>query len=179
MPPLSGSSELLKGALVHCAAPGGEPMVLVFPYNPETLSRTLQPSPAQPDSGNPQETIVFTLALDGESVQQRAGIAPPALAVYPLLSAIELLMYPAENAVTLFVWGKNRILPVRVAGLRIVESVFSPDLSPLMASVEVTLVVASADAPGTSYLQRHIETLDSLAASAYTSSLAPLGVANL
>jgi hypothetical protein len=187
MSPLSGSPDLLKGAFVHFATPGASPVVLVFPYNPETLTRTVQPDPLGPATinavpGNPQETIVFTLALDGESVPSRVGIPPPAPAVYPVLSALELLMYPAATAggsLTLFVWGKNRILPVRVAGLRIVERIFSPDLSPLQATVEVTLVVASTDLAGTGYLQQHIAALGSLAASAYSSSFSPLGIPNL
>jgi hypothetical protein len=187
MSPLPGQTELLKGAFVHFSAPGAAPVVLVFPYNPETLSRTLQPENLGPASinavaGNPQEMIAFTLTLDGESPPSRAGLPPPALAVYPVLSAVELLMYPAATApgsLTLFVWGKNRIVPVRITNLQVSESLFSPDLSPLRATVHVTLVVLPADLAGTSYLQQHLATLGTLAESAYTSSLAPLGVSNL
>lgn len=172
---------------MHFAATGAAPVILVFPYNPESLVRTIQPENLGPSAinavaGNPQETIVFTLALDGESVPSRVGLPSPVSAVYPVLSAIELLMYPAAVAagsLTLFVWGKNRVLPVRVAGLKVVENLFSPDLTPLRASVEVTLVVAPADLAGTSYLQQHIATLETLASSAYSSSFAPLGIANL
>jgi hypothetical protein len=186
MPP-PGSPDLLKGAFVHFAASGASPVIFVFPYNPETLTRTVQPDPLGPATinavpGNPQETIVFTLALDGESVPSRVGIPTLGSAVYPVLSALELLMYPAATAagsLTLFVWGKNRVLPVRVAGLRVVESIFSPDLSPLQATVEVTVAVASTDLAGTNYLQQHIAALGSLASSAYSSSFAPLGIPNL
>lgn len=71
----------MKGAFVHIAAPGAAPVVLVFPYNPETLRRTLQPENLGPASinavpGNPQETLAFTLAVDSESVPPRAGLPP-------------------------------------------------------------------------------------------------------
>jgi hypothetical protein len=187
MSPLPGPPELLKGAFVHIPAPGAAPVVLVFPYNPETIARTLQPENLGQASinavaGNPQETITFTLVLDAETVPSRVGVPPAPPAVYPMLSAIELLMYPAATAqgsLTLFVWGKNRIVPIRITSLQIAEQLYSPDLEPLRASVQVTLVVAPADLAGTTYLQQHISTLGALAASAYTSSLAPLGIANL
>lgn len=186
--------RLLKGALVHYAAVGAQPKVIAFPYNPETLARTLLPGPPQGALGglaaagpaNPVETITFTLALDATDPLGDGSAQAAEFGMYPALSAIELLMYPgsaAPGSLTLFVWGPNRILPVTVAGLRILERLFNPNLSPIQVSVEVTLVVVSADLAESNgalgYLQAHLATLGNLAAGTYSGSLAPLGIATL
>jgi hypothetical protein len=184
-----GSPRILKGAFVSLEAPGAGPRVIVFPYNPETLCRTLQPAPAasapiptEAGVGFPVETIVFTLAFDATDALEQADPQAEAHGVSPVLSALELLMYSSRGAaapLTLFVWGEDRILPVRLAGLRILERLFSPNLAPLQVSVEVTLTVASADPAAASYLEEHRATLTGLAASAITGSLAPLGIETL
>lgn len=184
MSPLTGPSGLLKAAFVHFAAAGAEPAYIVFPYNPESLTRTLLPGAAP--GADPLETIVFTLALDATDQLAEGSAEAAQNGVYPVLSAIELLMYPASvgaGTMTLFVWGPNRIVPVAFAGLRITEQAFNPNLSPMQASVEVTLNVVSADAAGASealgYFQGYLKSLNSLAASAYGNSAAPLGIAAL
>ena len=103
------------------------PDIIVFPFNPETLSRTIQPAPQAPDSGepsdatgSPQETIVFTLTLDATDALEQSDQQAATMGVYPVLTAIELLMYPQArdlNVVTLFVWGPYRVVPVRILSL--------------------------------------------------------------
>jgi hypothetical protein len=188
MAPFSGSIGLLKGALVHLGAPGGTPSIIAFPINPESLSRTLLPVATQgagilgvSDPANPAQTIALTLPMSDLTVQPPAGTVS-ATSVKSVLAALELLMYPESNAagsLTLFVWGPNRIIPVRVTALSIKEEMFDPQLSPIQATVEVTLTVATADVPGSSYLLDYIAALNSLAATARTSLTTPLGVTNL
>jgi hypothetical protein len=97
-----------------------------------------------------------------------------------VLSAIELLMYeavPGSIPVILFVWGPNRILPVRIAALNILESLFEPNLSPIQVTVQVTLTVTPPnDVESLGYLLQHIETLNVLAATGYSPSPAGTGV---
>jgi hypothetical protein len=187
MPGFPGSPRILKGAFVRYDTAKAAPRIIIFPFNPETLSRTILPGPPapaagppNPATGSPQETVVFTLTLDATDALEQANAQAGTMGVYPVLSAIELLMYPpppGQTPVTLFVWGPNRILPVRVAGLSVLESLFNPNLSPIQASVQVTLVVASADdIPSLGYLIEHIGALNVMAALGYSASPTGTGV---
>jgi hypothetical protein len=182
-----GSPRILKGAFVRYDPAAASPKIIIFPYNPETLSRTIIPSPPassvglpNPATGSPQETIMFTLTLDAADALEQGNAQAASTGVYPMLSAIELLMYPPPpglTPVTLFIWGPNRILPVRVAGLNILESNFNPNLSPIQVSVQVTLIVTPADdIPNLGYLLQHVATLNALAVLGYSPSPAPTGI---
>ncbi len=182
-----GSPAILKGAFVRYDATTASPRIVVFPYNPETLSRTIQPGPAAPQAGRPNaatgsplETIVFSLTLDAADALEARSAQAASTGVYPVLSAIELLMYPPPAGspwVTLFIWGPNRVLPVRIVGLNIAESLFDPNLSPIQATVQVTLNVASADDfPSLGYLLQHVATLNAMAELGYSASAAATGI---
>ena len=174
---------------MHLASPGAAPSIIVFPYNPATLCRTLQPAAAQgpgnlgpDDPENPVQTIVFSLAMGDAAAVPAPGAPASAGGVDSVLAALELLMYPASNtagSLTLFVWGPNRIIPVRITGLSIQEEMFDPNLAPIQATAEVTLSVAPGDLPGTDFLQKYIAALNSLAASANTAQTSLLGITNL
>jgi hypothetical protein len=47
--------------------------------------------------------------------------------------------------VVLFVWGPGRILPVRVTSFSVEETLFSPTLHPIQATVSLTLKVLTPD----------------------------------
>jgi hypothetical protein len=53
-----------------------------------------------------------------------------------------------ESSLTLFVWSKERILPVRITELSITEEAFSPSLNPLRAKVSLGMRVLSVDDVG-------------------------------
>ena len=79
--------------------------------------------------------------------------------VAPEIAAIEDLLYPAESEseassdgtepvrparerpTVLLVWGRKRVLPVRIASLKIDESVYNDHLNPVRAEIEVSLEV--------------------------------------
>jgi hypothetical protein len=180
------AARILKGAFFRYDGAGTPPKIIVFPYNPETLTRTILPAiPGaaldQPGAaGYPRETIEFTLPLDATDSLEQADAQAIQTGIYPWLSAIELLMYPSPSGgdpLTLFVWGQNRILPVRVIGLKILERLFDANLSPIQALVQVTLLVASAaELKDFSDLPQPIATLKAMAALAYSSSTIPTGV---
>ena len=45
----------------------------------------------------------------------------------------------------LFVWSKNRILPVRITDLSVTEEAFDPSLNPIRAKVSLSMRVLSVD----------------------------------
>ena len=47
----------------------------------------------------------------------------------------------AERPTVLFVWGHKRVLPVRIASLKIDESVYNAELNPVRAEIEASLEV--------------------------------------
>ena len=57
----------------------------------------------------------------------------------------KLEILPMEKHLTLFVWGKDRVVPVRVTQFSVNEEEFSPELYPLRARVSLTLRVLSVD----------------------------------
>jgi hypothetical protein len=103
---------LLKGALVEFKPTFGPvpvPNVIVFQYNPETMTHTwTQPEPARTagsETGNPLavkgqpgEAFSFTIAMDARDEIADGSAPAAALAqasgVYSRLAALELLLYP-------------------------------------------------------------------------------------
>ena len=50
-----------------------------------------------------------------------------------------------EAPLTLFVWSKNRIVPVRITDFSITEEAFDPALNPIRAKVSLGMRVLSVD----------------------------------
>lgn len=147
-------------------------------YNPESITRSLKPRTVgdEPDrtevlrlTGPPIETIQVNVELDatdqlanGDSTAQTFGIQPQLAAlemlVYPfsvrlianevltLLGTIEIL--PMESALTVFVWSKSRITPVRITDLEITEEAFDPQLNPIRAKVKLGMRVLDVNDVG-------------------------------
>lgn len=63
--------------------------------------------------------------------------------VHGLGGSGSLEVIPAEAPLTLFVWGGNRIQPVRVTDLSVTEEAFDPLLNPLRAKLSLGLRVLS------------------------------------
>lgn len=112
------SGLLLKGAMVSFAPTNLVPIpnVIVFQYNPESMTHTwTQPQAAPPPTGTgstapqtnnpmavqgmPGETFSFTVAFDANDEIADGSAPTQAIAevsgVYSRLAALELLMYPA------------------------------------------------------------------------------------
>jgi hypothetical protein len=168
-----GSPRVLKGALVGINPLIPIPSVIVFQYNPDTLTRTLKPRSPGGDSarseamrltGPPEETIKVDVEIDAADQLETADGIATSVGIYPQLSALELLTYPksalviantvllatgiieivpADAPLTLFIWGAQRILPVRVTDCTITEESHDPLLNPLRAKVGLGLRVLS------------------------------------
>ena len=123
------------------------------------------------------------------------GIAPQLAALESLvhpstgdLQALDALaasgvleIVPAEAPLVLFVWGRNRIAPVRVTELSITEEAFDALLNPLRAKVSLSLRVLSTDDLGFRHrggalFLNHLRTRESLAAKSPAATLQALGI---
>jgi hypothetical protein len=141
----------LKGAFVKLDAGllGGLPNIILFQFNPETVSRTPGlATPPQPADGS------GSTAPDDHPIAAASGILPA-------LSAMELLMYPSSSLASqlfgggakphksppeklptvLFFWGPFRLVPVTVTNLYVQETQYDQLLNPIRAEVSVSLQV--------------------------------------
>ena len=168
-----GSPRLIKGALVGVGLLGVLESTVVFQYNPDTMTRRLEPRNAKPDgekgdvtrlSGPPKETITVSIEVDATDQLEQNDALAIASGIGPTLAALELMLYPksslvvansimsalgtieilpAEGPMILFVWGPTRVVPVQVTGLSITEEAHDTLLNPIRAKVELTLMVLS------------------------------------
>jgi len=168
-----GSPRLIKGALVGVGLLGVLESTVVFQYNPDTMTRRLEPRNAKPDgekgdvtrlSGPPKETITVSIEVDATDQLEQNDTLAMATGIGPTLAALELMLYPksalvvanaimsalgtveilpAEGPMILFVWGPTRVVPVQVTSLSITEEAHDTLLNPIRAKVELTLMVLS------------------------------------
>jgi hypothetical protein len=173
MTTFSNTPRLLKGALVSIAVTNPVPQVILFQYNPDTLTRSLQAqmsgeggerSEAQRLKGAPVETIRLEVEFDATDALERAERITTTVGLYPQLSALEMLIYPSGGLViantallatgvleiippeapfTLLVWGIKRVLPVRLTDFSITEEAYDINLNPIRAKVALGLRVLS------------------------------------
>ena len=184
-----GSPKLVKAGFVQLdPATSVVLRVLAFQYNPETLVRHLDgvatpPPPAPGVTAAPRETVTFTLVLDAADKLQAGDAVAGQSGILPALAALELLLYPAGNPLTVWVSGGKRVVPVRIAEMQIVEQAFDPALNPIRAEVAITLVVLkdadlATSAHGRALWDAHYAALQQLAQTA-GGTLAGLGLTGI
>jgi hypothetical protein len=168
------SPKIRKGGLAAYRLPSLAPTIIVFQYNPDEVSRSIQSRGAQGGgrgesqrtSGPPTETLTFTVEIDAadqlELPSQNA--ATVAMGLHPVIAAVESLAHPSFPLVaaneamalggmafiaaetvplTLLIWGRHRVLPVKVESLTIKEQAFDTSLNPIRVSVDMSLKVLS------------------------------------
>jgi hypothetical protein len=164
------SPKVFKGALVAYQLPEPMPTIVVFQYNPEQLTRSLQGRTASGGGrgeafrtdGPPEETISLAVEIDAADQLERNNPLASGVGLHPTLAALEGLMYPAFPTVianqvlanfgasgllaepaplALFVWGPSRVLPVRVESVSITEQAFDTLLNPILAKADLSLKV--------------------------------------
>jgi hypothetical protein len=101
--------RLLKGALVGIDPFNPLASVIVFQYNPETVTRTLQVQAAGGHDtdrsealrlrGAPIENIKLDVEIDATDKLDAADPIASSMGVYPELSALEMLLYPKSALV--------------------------------------------------------------------------------
>lgn len=149
--------------------------IISLQYNPDSLSRTLQVqgageggdrSEALRLKGPAVETIKLDAEIDATDDMERGDATVGEVGIAPQLAALELLIHPSsaqlstnhllsnlgtleilpmETSLTLFVFGKTRILPVRLTDFSVTEEAFDPNLNPLRAKVSLGLRVLTVD----------------------------------
>jgi hypothetical protein len=98
------------------------------------------------------------------------------------LGSIEIL--PATSPLTLFVWGSQRVVPVRITECTITEEAFDTALHPIRAKVSLGMRVLSVNdlafgSRGGSLFMVHQQQLEALAGRAGSATLAQLGLSGL
>jgi len=181
----SQTAKVHRGALVQLVLDiiGVVPNIVAFQYNPEKITRGLEPcNPFEVDQTkrcaqaptvqpyDPEESFSFTLEFDaadgledGNPITIATGIAARLAALKKLTlptkgligdlaaSATALFGGPSSQAVRptvpilLLVLGPGVILPVRITKLSFDETLFSPLLYPLQASVGIELKVLTPE----------------------------------
>lgn len=167
------SPRLLKGALIGVDPLNPLGSVVVFQYNPDTMTRKLEPRAVAAEgdrgeafrlTGAPKETITLSIEIDATDQLEQANPLAIASGIYPTLAALEIMVYPksavviantvlsligtievipAESPMTLFVWGPQRVLPVRITSFSITEEAHDQLLNPIRAKVDLSLAVLS------------------------------------
>src|ERR1044072_4755773 len=102
-----GSPRIVKGALVGIDIFSPLPSVVLFQYNPDTVTRTLQAQTAGTEGarsevkrlkGAPAETIKLGVEIAATDQLEQGGLAT-SLGTYPQLSSLEMLLYPKSALV--------------------------------------------------------------------------------
>lgn len=153
--------------------------------------------------GPPIETIKLDAEIDATDQlefpdQNRAvvesGISPHLAAletiVYPTVAQLKtndnlaragtLEILPAEAPLALFIWSRNRVVPVRITEFSITEEAFDPALNPIRAKVSLGMRVLNEndlgiDHRGSAIFMAYHQQKENLA-SRFSSNAAALGV---
>jgi hypothetical protein len=101
-----------------------------------------------------------------------------------LANAGTLEIIPLEQPLTLFVWSKNRVVPVRLTDFSVTEEAFDTRLNPIRAKVSLGLRVLNVDDlgfshPGGQMFMTYLTNKQQLASQAATVALTVLGLGGL
>lgn len=213
----SQSPHLLKAGLILIdPASGAVVRVIALQYNPDLLTRTLQPQSVGGGTavseplrlkGPPVETFKLDADIDATDQlefpdQHRAAVE---VGIHPQLAALETIVYPASTTLIrnnqlansgtleivpaqaplpLFVWSKERVVPVRITDFSIIEEAFDANLNPIRARINLSMRVLNindlgfGDKGGHLYMVYH-QSRERLAKRASSAALASLGLSSL
>jgi hypothetical protein len=95
-----------------------------------------------------------------------------------------LEIIPLEQPLTLFVWSKSRVVPVRLTEFSITEEAFDTSLNPIRAKVSLGMRVLTVDDlgfehPGGRIFMSYLTNKEALASQATTVALTVLGLTGL
>jgi hypothetical protein len=155
----------------------------------------------------PHESIKLDAEIDAtdqlEFPEQNATVTE--VGIYPQLAALETIVYPTsaqlqandrfarmgtleiaptEAPLTLFVWSKTRVLPVRITEFSITEEAFDASLNPIRAKVSLGLRVLSVTDlsfghRGGTLFMAYLQGKERLAAQSPGASLSALGITGI
>lgn len=112
------------------------------------------------------ETIKIDVEIDATDQLENADGQTTQFGIQPQLATLEMILYPTtshlqsnnslaqagtleiapmQTPLALFVWSRNRVVPVRLTELSITEEAFDPALNPIQAKVSLGMRVLSVD----------------------------------
>jgi hypothetical protein len=170
-PPLLKAGLVLvdpaSGAVRRVIALQYTPDTLTRTLQPQGVGGTSQNrSEALRLKGPPIETIKLDAEIDATDQLELGSGAAVEVGIADQLAALETIVYPAadalvandalqaagtleiapmESPLVLFVWGRNRVVPVRITDFSITEEAFDTALNPIRAKVSLGLRVLSVD----------------------------------
>lgn len=157
--------------------------------------------------GPPNESIKLDAEIDATDQLEfpDSNRTTAEMGIFPQLAALETIVYPtsaelrsanslaqsgtleispAESPLTLFVWSKTRILPVRVTEFSITEEAFDVALNPIRAKISLGMRVLSVNDLGFSHkggtlFMAYLQNKEQLAGRSPGASLSALGIAGI
>ena len=156
-------------------------------------------------TGPPIETIKLDAEIDATDQLETADAQATQVGIHPLLASLEIIIYPSSAQLqannrraqsgtleitpviaplTLFIWSKNRIVPVRLTDFSITEEAFDPNLNPIRAKVSLGMRVLNVDdlgfnAKGGSLFMAYQQQKEKLAAQSAGGALSALGIGGI
>ena len=155
--------------------------------------------------GPPVETLRVEAEIDATDQLELAEATVREIGIHPQLAVLETMIYPTsaqlqsnqglaqsgtleitpmEAPLALFVWSKQRIMPVRVTEFSITEEAFDPALNPIRAKITLGLRVLSVndvgfDHRGGSLFMSYLQNKEQLAQRAPAGNFGALGIGGI
>jgi hypothetical protein len=157
--------------------------------------------------GPPNETIKLDAEIDATDQMEFPDRNPVVgeFGIFPQLAALETIVYPtstslqasnglaragtleiaaAETALTVFVWSKSRVMPVRITDFTITEEAFDPNLNPIRAKISLGLRVLSVsdlgfDHKGGGLFMAYLQNKEQLATRSAGAAFSTLGIGGI
>jgi hypothetical protein len=152
--------------------------------------------------GPPVETIKVEAEIDATDQLELADSQSTQVGLHAQLAVIETIVYPLSSQLianngqasagsieivpmvgplTLFVFGPNRIVPVRITEFTITEEAFDTSLNPIRAKISLGLRVLTTDdlgfnGKGGSLFMSYLQTKEQLASQSKAGTFAMLGI---
>ena len=157
--------------------------------------------------GPPVETLKLDAEIDATDQLEFPDQNPNStqFGIAPQLAALETILYPTSShllanntlaqsgtleivpmqaPLTLFIWSKNRILPVRLTDFSVTEEAFDPALNPIRAKVSLGMRVLSVDDLGFDHkggnlFMSYLQAKERLAATSRGAGFGTLGITGI
>ena len=149
------------------------PDTLTRSLQPQNVKESGDRSEAMRLTGPPVETFKLDAEIDAadqlEHPDQPPNQVVAEFGIQPQLAALETILYPAADhlarldslmsagtleitpvqaPLTIFVWSKSRIAPVRITDFSVEEQFFDPNLNPIRAKISLGMRVLNINALG-------------------------------
>jgi hypothetical protein len=183
------------------------PDTLTRSLQPQAVKESGDRSEALRLTGPPVETIKLDAEIDATDQLEfpDSNATTVRFGIQPQLAALETILYPAStrllsnnamaragmleilpmiSSLSLFIWSKSRIVPVRVTDFSITEEAFDTALNPIRAKVSLGMRVLSVndlgfDVKGGALYMAYQRQKEQLAAASLGGTLGQFGITEL